>query len=96
MYTKRVTLDLGGCRYADELHTRIKIALGFPDHYGKNLDALWDCINCESDVNFVSVIGTNDVAEDLKPLVKEILLLFEENKQEWVGTDCPFDYEIIS
>ena len=96
MYTKKVTLDLGGCQYVDELHRRIKIALDFPDHYGKNLDALWDCLSCDCDVNFVSIIGSKDLAEELKPLFKKILLLFEENKKEWEGTDCPFDYKIIS
>jgi len=25
-------------------HHRIAAALGFPDYYGRNLDALWDCL----------------------------------------------------
>lgn len=96
MYHKKATLDLSGCQYADELHSRIMIALDFPDHYGKNLDALWDCLCSDCDINFVSIIGSRDVAQDLFPLVQKILKLFEENRQEWAGTDCPFDFEIIS
>jgi ribonuclease inhibitor len=29
---------------ADELHLLLKERLKLPDHYGKNLDALWDCL----------------------------------------------------
>lgn len=39
-----VTLD---CRYFSDkvtAHNQLKERLGFPDHYGKNLDALYDCL----------------------------------------------------
>lgn len=95
MNNKHVVLDLNGCKNIDELHLRIKDALDFPDYYGKNLDAFWDCISCDCDVNFVSIVGSSNVADDLKPTIKNILKMFEENKQEWANSDCPFDYEII-
>ena len=28
------------------LHAQLKQQLSFPDYYGENLDALWDCIRC--------------------------------------------------
>jgi RNAse (barnase) inhibitor barstar len=28
----------------DDFHTSIAAALSFPDYYGRNLDALWDCL----------------------------------------------------
>ena len=28
------------------LHAQLKQKLSFPDYYGENLDALWDCIRC--------------------------------------------------
>ncbi len=28
----------------DGLHMEFKNKLGFPDYYGENLDALWDCL----------------------------------------------------
>lgn len=93
---KKATIDLTGCKYVDELHQRIQDALNFPDYYGKNLDAFWDCISCDCDVDFVSIVGSSEVDDDLKPTLEKILAMFEENKQEWANTDCPFDYEIIS
>ena len=45
-------LDAAGWRVAElaeaedlvSFHTEIAAVLGFPDHYGENLDALWDCL----------------------------------------------------
>ncbi len=93
---KRVTLDLTGCRTTRELHERIQKVLDFPDHYGKNLDAFWDCINCDCDVNFVTIVGSGSVAPDLRRTVSIILELLEENKQDWANSDWLFDYEIVS
>ena len=39
-----VTIDCGGCADKKDLHARIAAALGFPDWYGHNLDALMDCL----------------------------------------------------
>lgn len=89
------TLDLTDCANIYELHDRIQKALQFPDHYGRNLDALWDCLNRDCGMDFVSIIGSETVAEELKPTVKVILEMFEENKQDWADTDFPFDYEVL-
>ena len=37
-------VDGWGTESAEEFHARIAAGLGFPDHYGANLDALWDCL----------------------------------------------------
>ena len=92
---KKAILDLTGCTGRREMHERIRVSLDFPDHYGKNLAAFWDCLNRDCDVDFVTVIGSDSVADELKPTVKEILEMLEENKQFWAEYS-PFDYEIIS
>lgn len=93
---KIATLDFSGCQRLDDLHTRIKKALDFPDYYGKNLDAFWDCLNIDCDVDFVTIKGCSEVATELKPTVKKILALFEKSKQYWANSDWPFDYEVMS
>lgn len=93
---KIIELDLTGCKYLDELHKRIKKTLEFPDYYGENLDAFWDCLNRDCDVDFLTVVGSSTVASELKPTVDSILGMLEENKQFWKDTDFPFDYEILS
>ena len=40
-----VVLELTGCGTLDEVHERIKRAFGFPDYYGENRNAMWDCMD---------------------------------------------------
>ncbi len=92
---KIIELNLNGCKYLEEIHIRIQDALDFPDYYGKNWSAFWDCINRDCDVDFVTIVGTSSISNDLKESVNKMIEILERNKQFWNGTDCPFDYEII-
>lgn len=40
---EHVVLDFLGCRNLHAVHTMLARELCFPDYYGKNWDALWDC-----------------------------------------------------
>lgn len=93
---KKAIIDFTGCKYFHELHQRIQKALDFPDYYGGNLDAFWDCINRDCDVNFVTIVGCETLSEELKQMVGKMIDLLEENKQYWSNSDCPFDYKVIS
>lgn len=37
-------ITAGRCLYKEMLHEYLQEALGFPDHYGRNLSALADCL----------------------------------------------------
>lgn len=39
-----ITLDCGGLETKAQLHAALADALAFPDWYGNNLDALYDCL----------------------------------------------------
>ena len=41
---KKVILDMNICRTAEEAHEYLARQFGFPEHYGRNLDALYDCL----------------------------------------------------
>ena len=41
---RRIIIDAGDMRDRDSLHLVMKEALNLPEHYGCNLDALWDCL----------------------------------------------------
>lgn len=49
-----VLLDSATWEHGSELHAAFASALGFPDHYGRNLDALYDCLRdvAERDVGW--------------------------------------------
>lgn len=91
----KATIDLTNCKYLMELHERIKIALNFPEGYGRNWPAFWDLINRDCEYNYIVVIGSETVADELKGSIKRMKELLERNKQHWAYSDCPFDYEFV-
>ena len=58
-----VLLRLNSCRDWGTLHQRIRKAFGFPDYYGENWDAMWDCL---TDV-FLQPVQRHIVVEALTP-----------------------------
>ena len=56
---KKTVLDFSECKYWHDLEKVIKTTLDFPDYYGENLSALWDC--------------GRDYVYDVKPVIIEIL-----------------------
>ena len=88
-------LDLNGVSNLEDLHNRIKKALNFPDYYGKNWNAFWDLLCCECDADKVIVKGEKSLPKELENAVKIMHEILEENKQFWINSKCPFDYEII-
>ncbi len=91
---KKAILDLTGCQNMFDLHQRIKTSLDFPDHYGQNWSAFWDCISADCEAEYVTVIGTKTVPENLKPAIRKMVEILEKNKRFWEKFDNSFDYEI--
>lgn len=88
---KTVVIDFTKATYMRELHRIIKESFqrsveGFPDFYGNNLDALWDCLTgfIETPVEIV-LIGANDVGQDLKEYVGMLIEVFEgvSKNEDW-------------
>ena len=81
-----ILLDFSGCRSLDELHGVLKAGFGFPEYYGRNLDALWDCLGDfaigQSEERRVLIRGAERLPEDLKGYFAKIMGVFEELEQE--------------
>ena len=89
---KKAIIDLTDCKYIMDLHERIRVSLDFPDWYGKNWSAFWDCLSVDCEYNFITVTGESRVADILKESVAKMNELLERNRRYWHGQ---FDYEII-
>ena len=51
------TVDFKDVHQHEEIHKALKEGLNFPNYYGANLDALWDCLTdfIDNDVEIISV-----------------------------------------
>ena len=53
---KIFTLDFAEVKTYLEMHECFKTAFHLPDYYGRNMDALWDCLYCSYDENAIQTI----------------------------------------
>ena len=65
------------------LHQELKDSLRFPDYYGMNMDAFWDCITWDIDVPAtIYVEGINSLPKDLDEK-KNLLIEILSDAVEW-------------
>ena len=86
MQPKRIELDVSRCSCCEELHETIKQAFDFPEYYGKNLDALWDCLRdvfAKEQLWEISISGMERMNEELWPYMQEVLKVFAQADREF-------------
>lgn len=79
----KIILDLTGCKSLLELHNIIKKTFGFPEHYGNNLSALWDCMweYCRPDT-IICVKGVDTLPKELGGYMEKVYEVFNDVEQE--------------
>ena len=81
---KVVTIDFTDCKYMIDLYEEMAEALGFPEWYGKNLDALWDCLTGIIEVPVeVHFKGIERLPEDLQEGALEIFEIFVKAEKKY-------------
>lgn len=71
---------------AKDFHREIKVALDLPDFYGKNLDALWDCLTGFVELPLILVWKDYQVSKSaLGGYASRIVALFEEANAKYGG-----------
>ena len=74
---KQVILDGNVLADATQVHDYLKETLTFPEYYGKNLDALYDCLTDLDDVEITIILPEEDGA-----IFQKILRVFKAAKHE--------------
>ena len=76
---QEITLDFTNCKYLLDLHKELKEKFGFPNYYGENLSALWDCLDnyCNWNLN-VYVQGIHKLPEEWDDYIDKILKIFHD------------------
>ena len=77
---KIVEIDLTGSNSLYELHERIRVALDFPEWYGRNWDAFWDLLWSECDADKIIIKGGNTLSSDFDEDMAIMRKILERNK----------------
>jgi RNAse (barnase) inhibitor barstar len=89
-----VTINLAGCSERDEALERIGAALKFPSWFGRNWDALADCLADMSwwpAAGYLVMIEHPDAWREAEPESFDTLLeIIEEASQAWAEAQKPF------
>ncbi len=74
-----IEVDFSECRYLGEIHKVLKQQLDFPDYYGENLSALWDCLRYYSfEDTKIIVKGISELPSELKEYMNRIIEVFDD------------------
>ncbi len=89
-------INLSGAKSVYDIHEKIQEGLKFPDYYGKNLDALWDCLTDMDAPVEIYIYGTKTLGKEMKELfTEEILNIFDEVKEWFAEAGDKFTFAII-
>ena len=94
---KIVEIDFTGCKSLYELHERIRVALDFPEWYGRNWDAFWDLLAGSIDIEKIVIKGEKSLHSGFKKHLDIMHNILDGNIEfRSKSRFKPFSYEILS
>ena len=82
--TYRYKVDFREVKYYMEIHEVLKRDLEFPDYYGGNLDALWDCLtDMLCDISIIEIYNSEVISKKYHEEWQEIIKVFKETKHAY-------------
>ena len=93
--TFKIIIDFSNCKCVSEIHEKLKESFGFPDYYGRNWSAFWDCLDdfCgdRTSQTVIRVTGLNGLSKDLRGYVDKMVEIM--NRAEKGYPDVHFLFE---
>lgn len=66
-----------------QLHEYLIQVFKLPDYYGRNLDALWDCLSTDNSIKKITIIHTDNLVNTLGDYSTAFIQLFNDlNKKK--------------
>ena len=83
--TYRYKVDFREVKYYIEIHEVLKHDLEFPDYYGGNLDALWDCLTDQllSGITYIEFYNSEKIANKFSNSWQGIIEIFKKTKHAY-------------
>ena len=81
MLERKYIVDFTNVNYYLEMHAVIKSSLKFPDYYGCNLDAFWDCLtDMYGSPIYIKIIGIEVIERKFDDEAEQIIGILKEFK----------------
>ena len=81
LYKEKYTIDFTNVKNYLEMHFIIRDALDFPDYYGCNLDAFWDCLtDMAGRPVHIEIIGLDVIEQKFGDSAKALTDILKEFK----------------
>ena len=81
MSKEKYTIDFTKVNYYLEMHTVIRMALDFPDYYGCNWSAFWDCLtDMYGDPIHIEIIGLEVIERKFEDSAKKMIEILKRFK----------------
>ena len=81
-------VDFSKVNHYLEMHAVIMYSLDFPDYYGCNWDAFWDCLNdMYGDPTYIKIIGIEVIERKFGDAADKMIGILKEAKH-----DCEEDF----
>ncbi len=95
--TKNYIIDFTNVKYYLEMHYVIRKALDFPDYYGCNWDAFWDCMTdmCVDPIN-IEIIGLDVIERKFGDAAKIMLETLTEVKDFAKGIGSNVEVSVVN